>query len=91
MLKFKDKRQEARRCLERAIELDPNMEWAYYGLGCYYALENKKAKALEFLHKALEKGWRDKDWIASDHDLDSLRDDPRFKKLLAQYFKEQTS
>jgi tetratricopeptide (TPR) repeat protein len=91
MLKLKDRRQEALRCLERAIELNPDMEWTYYCLACYYALENKKTKALELLKKSLEKGLRDKDWIDSDHDLDSLRDDPRFKKLLAQYFKEQTS
>jgi superkiller protein 3 len=90
-LKLKDKRKEARRLLERAIELAPDMEQAYYCLACYYALTGKKTKALEYLGKALEKGFRDRDWIEADHDVDSLKGDPRFGKLMGRYFVAESS
>lgn len=83
-LKFKDKRKEARTLLEKAVELEPDMMWAYYCLGCWHALEGKKAKAFEYLEKALEKGFKDRTWIEADKDLEGLRGDPRYGKLLAK-------
>ena len=91
LLKLKDRRKESLRYFERATELNPDYEWAYYCIACYYSLANKKTKALEYLHKALEKGMHDKDWIDADHDLDNLRADPRFNKLMAQFFKKESS
>ena len=91
LLKIKDKRKEARKLFERAIELKPDMKSAYYCLGCFYALENKKTKAIEYLEKAFVKGFNDKAWIEADRDFDNLRGDPRFGKLLAKHFKAGSS
>jgi hypothetical protein len=44
-----------------------------------------KAQALECLGKALEFGWTRIAHIRRDSDLDAIRDDPEFEKLLAQY------
>ena len=88
-MKTKGWQKEAVSCFERAIELDPEMEWAYYSLACYYALQGKKKDALKLFRISLEKGLRDKDHINSDSDLDSLRDGPEFKKLMKQYFDEK--
>jgi tetratricopeptide (TPR) repeat protein len=90
-LRLKGRRKEAQRYLERAIELNPDDEWSYYRLACYYALGNKKARALEYLQKSLEKGLRNKDWVEADHDLDNLRADTRFKKLMMKYLAKEAS
>ena len=85
-LKIKDKRKEAKKLLERAIELNPKMMWAYYCLGCWYALEGQKTKAFEYLDKAFEKGFKDREWIEGDKDLEGLRGDARYGKMMAKPF-----
>ena len=37
------------------------------------------------LRKAVELGYRDFDFMKEDHDLDSIRKDPRFRKLMKEY------
>jgi len=83
-LKIKDKRKEARTLLEKAIELEPDMIWGYYCLGCWHALEGKKTKAFEFLQKAIEKGFTKREWMEADKDLESLRGDAHYRKLVAR-------
>lgn len=90
-LKIKDKRKEARTLLEKAIELKPDMTWAYYCLGCWYALEGKKTKAFEYLEKAIEKGFNRRKWMEEDKDLDGLKGDPRYRKMVARLPKVETA
>ena len=40
--------------------------------------------ALALLERVFAKGWGKRDWVEHDPDYDILRDDPRFKKLLAR-------
>jgi hypothetical protein len=44
--------------------------------------------ALHFFEKALQKGYRNKAHIEKDSDLDSLRDDSKFRELMARYLPE---
>lgn len=60
----------------------PREAMAWYNLGCSYALVGRKDDAFEALSKAIQLGYADTDWMCRDHDLASLRDDPRFKKLV---------
>jgi tetratricopeptide (TPR) repeat protein len=80
------RRQEAIKCYERSIALDPEGDWPYYALACIHNVGGNKAKALKYLKIAFEKGFRDKKHMDTDSDLDSLREKPEFKKLLGGFF-----
>ena len=67
---------------QKAAEFAPNGPVAMYNLGCAYALKKMPDKAFETLEKAVAAGMRDPDQFEGDTDLDSLRDDPRYKQLL---------
>ena len=53
-----------------------------YNSACIYALRNDKEEALRLLRQLRESGAFDMSLILSDSDLASLRDDPRFSKLI---------
>jgi hypothetical protein len=54
-----------------------------YNLACFHALVGDKDPALDWLGKAVEGGFHSPGRIAKDSDLDSLRDEPQYKKALA--------
>lgn len=88
----KGKRGEAMVCLEKYLELQPSEDghmaaWALYSIACLHALEGRKEEALSFLEKALAEGLREKNHIDNDADLDQLRGDPRFTRLMSEYFR----
>ena len=61
----------------------PIMDDAYYNLACLYAVQGKKDQAFEQLDKLATLGSNQQfHLMQSDKDLDSLRDDPRFKPAL---------
>lgn len=72
-----------------ALKTKPNNYLAHYNLACAYALLGIKEKALEHLEKSVKNGYDDPDHMAGDEDLKSLRDDPRFKRLLDMLRKRQ--
>jgi adenylate cyclase len=39
-------------------------------------------KSLDLLERAVENGWGDRAWLETDSDLESLRDNDRFKAIL---------
>jgi len=54
----------------------------YYNLACYEALAGQKAVAISSFEKAVESGYKNYTNTLSDSDLESLRDDERFKAAL---------
>ncbi len=54
-----------------------------YNLACLAALKGERSPAVEWLGKAVKAGFRDRQWIRMDKDLDSLRGEEGYKKLLA--------
>jgi tetratricopeptide (TPR) repeat protein len=67
---------------KKAAEFPQARPTALYNLGCAYALKNDKDKAFDALRKALQAGFSNRDAFEDDPDLENLRDDPRFEKLL---------
>lgn len=67
----------------RAAQFPAQKASALYNLGCAYALKKQPTQALAALEGAVAAGLRHKAMYVGDSDLDNLRGDPRFKKLLA--------
>jgi tetratricopeptide (TPR) repeat protein len=74
---------------QKGLELDlwlsrlrPENKFVRYNLACSYALTGQKDKALSSLSQAVELGYRDAEHLRQDHDLNTLKTDPRFQELL---------
>ncbi len=67
---------------ERARSIDPEDAGVAYNVACLYALEGLEDPALDALQQALNAGFGDREWIAHDPDLESLRGNPRFQSLV---------
>ena len=57
--------------------------WLWYNLACTAAQAGHRDEAFDYLHRAVEAGYDDAQLIRTDDDLKSLRNDPRFDKLIA--------
>jgi len=66
----------------RAVEVDPEDAGVRYNVACLFALEGRPDEAIANLEEAYRHGFGNREWIAHDPDLDSLRADPRFQRLL---------
>jgi tetratricopeptide (TPR) repeat protein len=69
----------------RLVQLRPNDPLAHYNLACSYALLKRPDQSIKTLRRAIELGYRDFRYMREDHDLDSVRHDPRFRQLLREY------
>ncbi len=53
-----------------------------YDQACFEAICGNVERALELLKIGLEKGQSTREWAQDDPDFESIRDDPRFKKIV---------
>jgi tetratricopeptide (TPR) repeat protein len=70
---------------KRLVRLRPRDALAHYNLACSFALLKRPDQSLKTLRRAVELGYRDFRYMREDHDLDSIRHDPRFRQLLREY------
>jgi len=82
-----NRNEEAIRTYEKAFEagIPPGANTrgvAYYNMACAYARLKNLDKAFEMLGKAVDEGFANRNSLTTDTDLDGLRSDPRFAKLL---------
>ena len=66
----------------RALTINPDDPLLLYNIACMYSVLGNSNEALDCLEKAVDKGYGQKDWVAHDSDLDSLRELPRFKQIV---------
>jgi tetratricopeptide (TPR) repeat protein len=85
LLTLKGRFDEGLRIDQRLVRLRPDDALAHYNLACTYALMNRADLSLRTLRRAVELGYRDFRYMREDHDLDSIRHDPRFRQLLLEY------
>jgi len=74
--------EEAIKAAEKAAELGFQPATAFYNIACAHALMGHKDDALTWLEKAMSTGFNQDGTVRTDTDLDSIRDDARFKKLI---------
>ena len=70
---------------ERALELYPNDMSALGNGACLQARLGHADRAIALLERVSARGWGQRDWLERDPDYDSLRDDPRFQRLLTTF------
>jgi adenylate cyclase len=69
---------------QRSLELYPDDMGTLVNAACLHAKAGQKEEALEILERVFARGWGKRDWVEQDPDYNILRDDPRFKELLAR-------
>ncbi|HEY0348344.1 MAG TPA: protein kinase [Pyrinomonadaceae bacterium] len=67
--------------VKRTASVDPDIA---YAVASVYALENDLEQAFEWLQRSIALGNENAPWLERDPTLASLREDPRFKQLLAR-------
>jgi tetratricopeptide (TPR) repeat protein len=85
LLTLKGRFAEGMQVDKRLVQLRPTDALAHYNLACSYALLKRPDQSLKTLRRAVELGYRDFRYMKEDRDLDSVRHDPRFRKLLQEY------
>src|SRR5438034_10736757 len=74
----------AREWLFRALAIDPHDVWTQYNAACIYTSLGDIDRALDLLERVLPRAGHElkHGWIKYDSDLDPLRDNPRYQKIL---------
>lgn len=67
---------------ERLVGIAPLDPTVRYNLACSLALLGRIEPALDALERALELGYRDREHLLADVDLERVRSHPRFQALL---------
>jgi uncharacterized Ntn-hydrolase superfamily protein len=68
----------------KAVEKDPENSMYQYNLACFYSLAGKKSKAMTLLEKAFALDPQLRSHAETDSDLDGLRGESTFKKLMEE-------
>jgi adenylate cyclase len=75
--------EQAKKWMERALAIDPDDTHIQYNAACMWSQLGEYEKALDLLQRwASFVGPENKDWMQQDPDLDPLRDQPRYSKIL---------
>ncbi|MSR32311.1 MAG: hypothetical protein EXR99_12485 [Gemmataceae bacterium] len=85
LLTLKGKYAEGMAIDKRLVRLRPSDALAHYNLACSYALLSRTELSLKTLRLAIDLGYSDFHYMREDKDLDSIRHDPRFKKIIKAY------
>jgi uncharacterized Ntn-hydrolase superfamily protein len=70
--------------MKKAVEKDPENSMFQYNLACFYSLGGEKSNALTSLEKAFALDPQLRSHAETDSDLDNLRKEKNFKKLMEE-------
>lgn len=81
-LHYSSEHARAVEAFERAVQLGYRTPTSMYNVACAHSMLNHRDAAFEWLDKAVRADFDIGGYVRSDHDLDNLRSDPRFKTFL---------
>jgi tetratricopeptide (TPR) repeat protein len=70
---------------QKSLSIQPDNPSTYYNIACMYSMKNRVEKSIDFLKRAIEKGYDNWDLIKSDKDLENVRGTSHYKKLLSSH------
>ena len=76
---------EAEKAFTKCDIFFPEAGWNFYNWTVFYALQNKKQKAITHLQKALELGSYSVGFIMDNEDFKNIMDEPEFKAIMKIY------
>jgi tetratricopeptide (TPR) repeat protein len=85
---YNKKYKDAAQSFEVATWVSPDAPNPYYNLASAYAQDGQKRRALEALKKAVEKGFANAARIQADKELEPLREEAEFKKIIEDLSKK---
>ena len=88
LLQTKKNYAESIKRFKLATEINPDRPGAYFYLAWAYAANRDKKKTLEFLSKAVEKGFADAAMITANKAFDFIRNDPEYLQIMARVKKQ---
>ena len=77
-------RERARQFAERALAAQPGDPMLLYNVGCVFSILGLTEPALDCLEKAARAGVAPKAWCENDSNLDAVRGELRFQRLLGE-------
>lgn len=80
-----NKFDEAKDDLTKALLINPRNPVTYYNFASLHAIQKQSGLALDYLDKALETGFKDYDFLRADPDLNNIRKNPEFRKILERH------
>ena len=79
-------RAEAGKIIARALRVKPQDPVLHFNLSCFYSVTRQAAKALYHFEEALRNGYRSRDKILWEKDLNLIRNMKRFEAIRFRYF-----
>jgi tetratricopeptide (TPR) repeat protein len=80
--------KKAEECYLYCSKIYPEASLAWYNLACLNIKFGNKDIALYYFEEALKKGYLDFNYFEKDTDLDGIRNDARYQKLIKKYKKK---
>jgi TolB-like protein/Tfp pilus assembly protein PilF len=81
-LVFLNSREKSLSFLQLALSIEPNDSMLLYNAACIYALLGMKTEALSCAERSFKEGLRLREWYENDSNLNNIRNEPRFVKLM---------
>jgi len=81
----KGRHREGLKIDQRLAKLRPSDSNIYYNLACSYSLLKMAEDCLQAIKKAIGLGYCDFAFMQKDPDLEFIRQDPRYKRLISEY------
>ena len=70
--------------LSVAAEIHPEYPWIWYSIAVAHIQDGNKKKTLENLQIALDRGFKNRDWIDEEKSFEPIRKDPAFQQLISK-------